>query len=73
MKDNTVVINKKIMVLYGGISAEREISIISAEEIIGSLKRNGYEVSEIDADPDLAEPFRSRRYSEVMEQDPPEF
>lgn len=55
MKDNTVVINKKIMVLYGGISAEREISIISAEEIIGSLKRNGYEVSEIDADPDLAE------------------
>ena len=44
---------KKIMVIYGGISAEREISIISSKEIINSLKSLNYEVIDIDADPSL--------------------
>ena len=44
---------KKIMVIYGGISAEREISIISSKEIIKSLKSLNYEVIDIDADPSL--------------------
>ena len=44
---------KKIMVIYGGISAEREISIISSKEITKALKRLNYEVIEVDADPGL--------------------
>ena len=44
---------KKVMVIYGGISAEREISIISSKEILKALKRLNYEVIEIDADPNL--------------------
>ena len=44
---------KKIMVIYGGISAEREISIISSKEISKALKRLNYEVIEVDADPGL--------------------
>jgi D-alanine-D-alanine ligase len=45
---------KKIMVIYGGISAEREISIISSKEIIKSLRSLNYEVIDIDADPSLS-------------------
>ena len=41
---------KKIMLIYGGISSEREISIISSEGIYNSLLRNNYEVIKIDAD-----------------------
>ena len=41
------------MVIYGGISAEREISIISSKEIIMSLRSLNYEVIDIDADPSL--------------------
>lgn len=44
---------KKIMVIYGGISAEREISIISSKEIIKSLRSLNYDVIDIDADPSL--------------------
>ena len=44
---------KKIMVIYGGISAEREISIISSNEIIKSLRNLNYEVLDIDAGPSL--------------------
>ena len=43
----------KIMVIYGGASAEREISIISSKEIIKSLRSLNYEVIDIDADPSL--------------------
>ena len=45
--------DQSVMVIYGGISAEREISIISSKEIIKSLKRLEYNVIEIDADPSL--------------------
>ena len=44
---------KKVMLIYGGISSEREISIISSEGINDSLVRNNYEVIKIDADEDL--------------------
>ncbi len=45
----------KVMLLYGGISAEREISIITSKEISKALVRLGYEVVEIDADLDLSD------------------
>jgi len=44
---------KKVMLIYGGISSEREISIISSQGINDSLIRNNYEVIKIDADKNL--------------------
>ncbi len=44
----------KVMLIYGGISAEREISIITSNEISKALVRLGYEVIEIDANLDLS-------------------
>ena len=41
------------MLLYGGISAEREISIITSKEISKSLKSMGYNLVEIDANEKL--------------------
>ena len=41
---------KRVMLIYGGISSEREISIISSIGINESLIRNNYEVIKIDAD-----------------------
>ena len=40
---------KKVMLIYGGISSEREISIISSTEIAKSLISLGYEIIKIDA------------------------
>ena len=42
--------DKKIMLLYGGISAEREISIITSKEISRSLKNMGYKINIKDND-----------------------
>ncbi len=39
---------KKIVVLQGGISDEREISLITGSEIVKALRSLGYEVCEID-------------------------
>ena len=39
---------KKILLLYGGFSAEREVSISSENDIAGALKSKGYEVLEHD-------------------------
>ncbi|WEG18315.1 D-alanine--D-alanine ligase [Alkalihalophilus pseudofirmus] len=45
----------KIAVLYGGISAEREVSLSSGKGIINALKANGHEVIGIDFHPDRLE------------------
>lgn len=47
--------DKKIAVLMGGRSREREISLKSGKAILASLQRQGYEVSAIEADECLAE------------------
>lgn len=44
----------RVCVLYGGPSAEREVSISSARECARALRVAGYEVVELDAGPDLA-------------------
>jgi len=49
----------RVAVLKGGPSAEREVSLVSGRECAGALRRAGYEVSEIDAGPDLAERLRA--------------
>src|SRR5699024_1079754 len=51
-----VDINKKIAVLCGGPSSEREISLRSAKNVLATLKRLGYENSElIDIDKNIAQ------------------
>ena len=44
----------KVAVLMGGPSAEREVSLSSGRECARALREAGYEVVEVDADPDLA-------------------
>ena len=44
---------KKVMLIYGGISSEREISIISSKEIAKSLVNLGYDLVKIDANKSL--------------------
>ena len=45
----------RVVVLKGGPSAEREVSLVSGSECAGALRRAGYEVVEIDAGADLAD------------------
>lgn len=44
----------KVVVLMGGPSAEREVSLSSGRECAAALRGEGYEVVELDAGPDLA-------------------
>lgn len=48
-----MITNKKIGVLMGGISSERDISLKTGNLITASLKRTGYDVAAIDAGSDL--------------------
>jgi len=45
---------KKIAVLYGGVSSEREISLRTGRAVLTALSRCGYNAVGIDADRDLA-------------------
>src|SRR5699024_11698778 len=45
----------KIVVMYGGISKEREVSISSSEGIMQALNRYGHEVEPIDFNPNQME------------------
>ena len=40
--------NEKVLVLYGGLSKEREVSIRSGRAVAASLRRNGFIVKEFD-------------------------
>jgi len=55
-KGKEIRINKKsrIGVLYGGLSAEREISLRSGRAVLAALREKGYRPAGIDAGPDLA-------------------
>jgi len=44
----------KVAVLMGGPSAEREVSLSTGRECAAALRDSGYEVTELDAGPDLA-------------------
>ncbi len=44
---------KRIGVLMGGPSSEREVSLVSGKAVAEALKRKGYRVVEIDVGPDL--------------------
>ncbi|MCK0170518.1 D-alanine--D-alanine ligase [Aliiroseovarius sp. S1123] len=49
----------KVVVLMGGPSAEREVSLSSGEECAKALSGEGFEVVKIDAGPDLAERLKA--------------
>lgn len=44
-----------VAVLYGGWSAEREISLLSGEAVAGALEGEGYQVARIDVGRDIAQ------------------
>jgi len=52
---------KKIAVLMGGISSEREISLLSGKAVLASLQRSGYGAVAIDAGRDLPERLKEER------------
>jgi D-alanine-D-alanine ligase len=45
---------KRVAVLYGGISAEREVSLSSGRQVIEALRTAGYDVAPVEVGPDLA-------------------
>ncbi|MDJ0823002.1 MAG: D-alanine--D-alanine ligase [Paracoccaceae bacterium] len=48
----------KVAVLMGGPSAEREVSLSSGRECAAALREYGFEVTEVDAGPDLVQQLR---------------
>ncbi len=44
---------KRVAVLYGGISAEREVSLSSGTQVASALREAGYDVQPIEVGPDL--------------------
>nr|WP_146343893.1 D-alanine--D-alanine ligase [Phaeobacter marinintestinus] len=49
----------KVVVLLGGPSAEREVSLSTGRECAAALRGEGFEVVELDAGPDLCEQLKS--------------
>jgi D-alanine-D-alanine ligase len=45
---------KRVAVLYGGISAEREVSLVSGRQVISALEQRGYGVQAVEVGADLA-------------------
>ena len=43
----------EVAVLMGGLSAEREVSLVSGRECAKALREAGYQVTEVDCGPDL--------------------
>ena len=43
----------RVAVLYGGISAEREVSLSSGMQVIAALRQAGFEVTPIEVTADL--------------------
>ena len=61
MLGGMLLTDKKIGVLMGGISAEREISLRSGTAIFKALKGLGYKAVSIDAGPDICSELRRRK------------
>lgn len=56
----------RIVVLMGGPSAEREVSLVSGQECAAALRAEGYDVTEIDAGADLAEQLKAAQPDAVF-------
>jgi len=53
--------HSRVAVLLGGLSAEREVSLVSGRECAAALRGVGYKVVELDAGPDLAARLQSEK------------
>ena len=58
--------SRKVAVIKGGPSAEREVSLSSGKECAAALRAEGYEVTEIDAGVDLAQRLADLRPDAVF-------
>lgn len=56
----------RIAVLKGGPSAEREVSLVSGREVASALRGEGYEVTELDAGPDLVSELQALKPDAVF-------
>ncbi|MEL7215222.1 MAG: D-alanine--D-alanine ligase [Pseudomonadota bacterium] len=56
----------RVVVLMGGPSAEREVSLVSGQECAAALRAEGYDVTEIDAGADLAEQLKAAQPDAVF-------
>lgn len=59
------ITNKKIGVLMGGLSSEREVSLATGNAILKALMEKGYKAVAIDVNRDVAEVIRKDRKSVV--------
>jgi D-alanine-D-alanine ligase len=50
---------KRVAVLLGGLSAEREVSLVSGRECARALREEGFDAIEVDAGHDLAEQLKA--------------
>lgn len=50
---------KHVAVLKGGWSAERDVSLVSGAAVAKALRQEGYEVTELDVTPDIAETLKA--------------
>ena len=55
--------NKKIAVLKGGISSEREISLQTGNAVLKALKNKGFDAVDIDIDRNAAESIKLKIWS----------
>ncbi len=56
----------RVAVLKGGVSAEREVSLVSGRAAAGALRGAGYDVVEIDAGRDIAQALEAARPEAVF-------
>lgn len=57
---------KRVAVLMGGLSTEREVSLVSGRACARALREEGYEITEIDAGHDVAERLRQAKPDAVF-------
>ncbi len=57
--------NRRVGVLFGGPSAEREVSLKTGQAVCGALRRKGYDVVELDLDDQTAARLRAERIDVV--------
>ena len=61
MDNRPDLLQKRVAVLMGGLSSEREISLKSGQAVLAGLARRGYQVVPIDVDRSLYEQLRKER------------
>ena len=57
---------KKVAVVYGGFSSEREVSLSSGSAVIEGAREAGYDVVPIDAGPDLASDLIAQKPDAIL-------